>query len=125
MNGSTKTNTGEKHKMEDVIQRDRDARTTTDRFIGHKAIPTDNVNQCGTAQPMQYDPTAFLNDLFSYHAPRPDQLPKYQAIRSAAKHFAEIVLSNTPPSADQSASIRKIREAVMTANAAIALDGRA
>lgn len=64
-----------------------------------------------------------LVELFRYHNPRPNQLPKYSAIRSAAKHFAEVMLQNTPVGDDQRAALRKIREAVMTANAAIALDG--
>ena len=75
--------------------------------------------QCGQA----YSPDHVLRELFTYHSPRPDQLPKYEAVRTAAKYFVEIVLQNTPYSADQQAAIRKIREAVMTANAAIALDG--
>jgi hypothetical protein len=65
-----------------------------------------------------------LDDLFSYHAVEADQVTKYEAIRSAAKQFAKTVLENTPRSADQSAAIRKIREAVMTANASIALKGK-
>jgi hypothetical protein len=65
-----------------------------------------------------------LDDLFSYHAVEADQVAKYEAIRSAARQFANTVLENTPRSADQSAAIRKIREAVMTANASIALKGK-
>lgn len=64
-----------------------------------------------------------LEQLFKYHAPREDQLPKYQAIREAALVFAKVIMINTPPSPDQTAAIRKLREAVMTANASIALDG--
>jgi len=63
-----------------------------------------------------------LDSLFMYHAPSGDQPLRYQVLREAAKHFAAIVLECTPSGADQSAAIRKIREAVMTANAAIALD---
>ena len=65
-----------------------------------------------------------LKNWFSYHSPSLDQLPKYQAIRSAGLHLAEIIVLNTPPSADQTAAIRKIREACMTANAAIACEGK-
>lgn len=65
-----------------------------------------------------------LDNVFSYHAPDSEQITKYQAIREAAKVFAQVVIENTPSSADQTAAIRKIREAVMTANASIALDGR-
>lgn len=63
-----------------------------------------------------------LDDVFTYHAPTQAQIPRYEEIRAAAKRFAQIVVNNTPASADQTAAIRKIREAVMTANAAIALE---
>lgn len=64
-----------------------------------------------------------LEHVFTYHAPRPDQLPKYQAIREGAIAFAKVIIENTPQSADQSAALRKVREAMMTANAAVAIDG--
>lgn len=64
-----------------------------------------------------------LNNLFTYHAPTEDQRARYEALRSAAKFFAMRVLELCPPGADRATAIRKIREAVMTANAAIALDG--
>lgn len=56
-----------------------------------------------------------IDDLFSYHAPEPDQIPRYDAIRAAAKTFAAVLVANTPQSADQTAAIRKLRESVMTA----------
>jgi len=65
-----------------------------------------------------------LENVFSYHAPRPEQLPKYDALRSAAKVFAQAIVDNTLACADQTAALRKVREAVMTANAAVALDGK-
>jgi hypothetical protein len=66
---------------------------------------------------------ANLENWFTYHSPTPEQLPKYLAIREAAKHFAEVVVENTPSSADQTAAVRKIREATMTANQSIACNG--
>jgi hypothetical protein len=65
-----------------------------------------------------------LNNIFKYHAPTPDQLPKYETLRNAAKAFAQAIVDNTPVGADQTAAIRKVREAVMTANACIALGGQ-
>lgn len=65
-----------------------------------------------------------IDNWFVYHSPSPEQLPKYLAIREAGKKLAECILENTPSSADQTAAIRKVREAVMTANAAIACDGK-
>ncbi len=64
-----------------------------------------------------------INNVFTYHSPSPDQLPKYEAIREAGKVLAEAIVANTMPCADQSAALRKVRESVMTANAAVALHG--
>lgn len=61
-----------------------------------------------------------LVNLFTYHPPKGDQAERYQKIRDAAHSFAKVIVSETPPSADQTAAIRKLRETVMTANAAIA-----
>jgi hypothetical protein len=64
-----------------------------------------------------------LDNWFKYHAPRPDQQKKYEAIREAGKELAATILENTPPGPDQSAAIRQVREACMTANQSIACDG--
>jgi hypothetical protein len=64
-----------------------------------------------------------LSELFKYHPPNSETLPKYAAINQAAKNFAEVVLQNCPSSADRSAAIRLIRDARMTANASVALNG--
>lgn len=58
-------------------------------------------------RPMPLD----LDIMFRYHAPKGDQ---------PARAFAQVIVDNTPESADQTAAIRKLSEAVMTANAAIA-----
>lgn len=65
-----------------------------------------------------------LDDIFSYHAPEPEQVKHYNALREAARAFAEVILEHTPVSPDQTVAIRKVREAVMTANAAVALKGK-
>lgn len=65
-----------------------------------------------------------LANLFTYHAPNEKQQEQYREIRTAALQFASVLVENTPPSADQTAAIRLLRECVMTANAAIALDGQ-
>lgn len=74
-----------------------------------------------TARPMSE--SEVLAELFKYHAPNAETLPKYAAINQAAKNFAEVILANCPPSADRSAAIRLIRDARMTANASVALNG--
>jgi hypothetical protein len=63
-----------------------------------------------------------LEKIFSYQPPKGDQPARYEKIRAAAKLFAAVILECTPESADQTAAIRKVREAVMTANASIALN---
>lgn len=62
-----------------------------------------------------------LNNLFKYHPPQPGQPLRYEELRESAKAFAECIVKNTPAGPDQMAAIRKVREAVMTANAAIAI----
>ena len=64
-----------------------------------------------------------LPEIFKYHSPTGDQPAKYEAIRNKALELANVIVANTPASADQSAAIRLLREAVMTANASIALNG--
>lgn len=61
-----------------------------------------------------------INNWFTYHKPEGDDPAHYVAIRDAGKALSEAIVAHTPPSADQTAAIRKVREAVMTANAAIA-----
>jgi hypothetical protein len=65
-----------------------------------------------------------IENWFVYHAPLAEQITAYLELRNAAKAFALVIVKVTPPSADQTAAIRKVREAVMTANAAIACGGR-
>lgn len=64
-----------------------------------------------------------LEELFTYHKPEGDQQERYQRLRTAGKILANEILKSCPPCADRSAAIRKVREALMTANASIALKG--
>lgn len=64
-----------------------------------------------------------VENWFTYHAPASEQLPNYQAIREAGRRLAIAIIANAPASADRTAAIRRVREAVMTANAAIACGG--
>jgi hypothetical protein len=61
-----------------------------------------------------------LENWVSYHVPQAGQAERFEAIRAAGKAFAQLICDRTPPSAVQTAAVRKIREAVYTANAAIA-----
>lgn len=63
-----------------------------------------------------------INNMFSYHAPKADQPARYEALRAKAKELATLIVESTPKCADQTAAIRKLRECIMTANAAIAIN---
>jgi hypothetical protein len=65
-----------------------------------------------------------LNDVFTYHAPEGRQPEQYARLREAAKAFAAVILEETPTCGDQQAALRHVREALMTANASVALGGR-
>jgi len=63
-----------------------------------------------------------INRWFKHHSPNPSQSRRYEIINSAAKQLALAIIICTPPCADQTAAVRKVREARMTANAAIACE---
>lgn len=62
--------------------------------------------------------------VFSHHAPTPEKIAHYDAIHTAARHFAEAILEHSPACSDRAAALRLLREASMMACAAVALDGR-
>ena len=53
-----------------------------------------------------------------------DDVVKYKEVRDAGLALARIIDKHCPESADATTAIRKVREAVMTANAAIACCGK-
>lgn len=63
-----------------------------------------------------------INEWFIYHSPVGNQPQRYVALRNKAGELATMIWLLTPSGADQDAAIRKLRECVMTANAAIALE---
>ncbi len=71
---------------------------------------------------MQYSDQQ-IDDMFTYHDD-PAKVPHYDAVNDAAKALFRIIQEHCPSSPDRSAAFRLVREARMTANAAIALDGK-
>jgi hypothetical protein len=61
---------------------------------------------------------AQLAKWFTYHHPDESDIAAYHSIRSGAYSLAKIIRDKTPECADQTAALRKLREVVMTANAA-------
>jgi hypothetical protein len=60
-----------------------------------------------------------IRNWFTYRVPNSAILPKLNAIGEKAKELAEAILENTPESADQTAALRILREAIYTANASL------
>jgi len=63
-----------------------------------------------------------LENIFKYHSPKNDQPERYQKIRESAKAFAHTIMDCCPDCEDRDAAIMKVRMAVMTANASIAIN---
>jgi hypothetical protein len=83
--------------------------------------PGERVDTGGYALSAQE--TKFLDAAFTYHPPGEGDPERYVAIRTAARHLAETIILQAPACADRTVALRKVREAVMTANAAVALKG--
>jgi hypothetical protein len=66
------------------------------------------------------EPKDAIEELFTYHAPTEVQAVHYRDIRNAAKTLVRVIDSLCPPGPDRTTAVRKVREAVMTANASIA-----
>jgi hypothetical protein len=62
--------------------------------------------------------------VFSHHHASPQKLADYEAIHSAAKHFANAVLEHVPDCDDRLQVLQLLREASMLACAAVTLEGR-
>lgn len=67
--------------------------------------------------------TSNLDNVIEYHKPSDAQVAKIARIREATKVLCAEILACTPICGDQQAALRHAREAMMTANAAIVLDG--
>lgn len=61
-----------------------------------------------------------IENAFTYHAPKPGQPERYQAIRDKAKELANLIDELVPDSREKSLAQTKLEESVMWANAGIA-----
>lgn len=61
-------------------------------------------------------------DSFNYHRPSPEQVLRISSLRGAFKDAARAVIAATPEGPDQTAALRQLHEAMMTANKSIALE---
>lgn len=77
------------------------------------------------AERLEVGSAEYISEVFQYHAPDADQRLAYELLREKARDFASAISTLCPASADRTDALRKLRECVMTANASIALKGRA
>lgn len=61
-----------------------------------------------------------IENNFTYHLPKDNQVERYRSIRDKAKAFAFFIHHTCPDSREKSLAMTKLEEAVMWANAAIA-----
>lgn len=100
----------------------------TDNNAGDESLPWETIRRLQQTTTQLEDGVPItqeqLDNWFVYHKPTEGQPEQYEELREAGKKFSETIVRLTPPSADQSAAIRLVREAVFTANAAIACGGK-
>lgn len=63
---------------------------------------------------------ADLANRFTYHAPKPSQIPKYGIVRNEARRLAELLCKLCPDSRERAVALTNLETAVFWANAAIA-----
>lgn len=64
-----------------------------------------------------------IEEVMTYHAPTPEMLHKFDAVREACIACARAIIEHCPQCADRTVALRKLREVRMDANASIALNG--
>ena len=69
--------------------------------------------------------SASLARTYTYHPPFGSQPERYIALREAGKAFAQAISTLCPPSRETSVALTNVQQAVMWANAAIAINEQA
>jgi hypothetical protein len=62
-----------------------------------------------------------IEKIFTYHAPTPNQVDKYNQIRTKGREFALFLNAVLPESREKSVAITNLQSCVQMANAAIAI----
>lgn len=63
-----------------------------------------------------------INNIFTYHSPKDGQPAKYQTLRENARQLAHAINQLCPESREKSLAITHLQEAIMFANASIAIN---
>lgn len=81
----------------------------------------DQTDRKETAEPRSGLSQRELDLRFTYHTPKGNQGERYEFLRGSAKKLAEEIVEFTPESREQSLAITHLQQAIMWANAAIAM----
>ena len=65
---------------------------------------------------------ATLEQTYIYHPPTPAQTARYWTLRDGGKTLAKLITELTPQSREQSEALTNVQQAIMWANAAIAIN---
>ncbi len=63
-----------------------------------------------------------INNIFTYHAPKGDQQDRYIALRENAKELAHNINNLCPESREKALALTSLQQAIMWANASIAIN---
>ena len=63
-----------------------------------------------------------IDNIFVYHKPFGNQAIRYEELRKKARELAEKVIMDCPDSREKSLAITNIQQAIMWANASIAIN---
>ena len=66
--------------------------------------------------------SASLEQIFTYHPPNGTQQERYVLLREAGLSLAKDIARLSPPSREQSLALTSVQQAIMWANAAIAIN---
>lgn len=62
-----------------------------------------------------------IDEIFTYHAPRGTQAERYRVLRGAGRYLAHMIFANCPQSRERDLAITAVQQAIMWANASIAI----
>lgn len=63
-----------------------------------------------------------IDEIFTYHKPFGDQPQKYEELRQKARQLAYLINDTCPESREKSLAITNLQQAIMWANASIAIN---
>jgi hypothetical protein len=64
-----------------------------------------------------------MSDPFKYRAPKPENVPHFDAVADAIARAYQAILEHCPSSAERTLAIRDLQRARMWANASISFEG--